>query len=169
MKKKIFLILILLISNSIPGQSRDVEYDYYAYELSEIEINEILNYPITDLNNVEAIMGLRRKLNSDLNTIASITVNYKFAKTLKLTSDEQTELEKLMIEIADKFAAHKKYVLIKLTGGYSPVFGIKEETLSNKKILTLMLGGDCVTDEMEIKQEKIYELFNEQMKKNIAK
>jgi hypothetical protein len=73
-----------------------------------------------------------------------------------------------MIEIADKFVELDKLVLIKLTGGYSPIFGIKEEIISNRKVMVLMLGGDCVTNEMERKQEKIYSLFNEQMTKNIA-
>jgi hypothetical protein len=84
------------------------------------------------------------------------------------TSEEQIELEKRMIEIADKFVELDKLVLIKLTGGYSPIFGIKEEIISNRKVMVLMLGGDCVTNEMERKQEKIYSLFNEQMTKNIA-
>ncbi len=168
MKKYIFLILTLLISNSILAQNREIEYDYYIGELSDIEINEILNFPISDLTENKTMIELKKKLNSDLNTVASVMVHYKFAKTLKMTSADQTELEKRMIQIADKFAEMNKYVLFKLSGGYSPVFGIKEEIISNKKVLILMLGGDCITNEMELNQEKIYQLFNDQMNKNIA-
>ena len=168
MKKIVFLIFTLLISYSVLAQNRDIESDYYAEELSDIEINEILNFPISNLSENKSTTELRKKLNSDLNTVASVMVHYKFSKTLKLTSEEQSELEKRMIEIADKFVELNKFVLFKLTGGYSPVFGIKEEIISDKKVLILMLGGDCVTNEMEIKQEKIYKLFNDQMTESIV-
>ena len=168
MKKIVFLIFTLLISYSVLAQNRDIESDYYAEELTDIEINEILNFPISNLSENKSTTELRKKLNSDLNTVASVMVHYKFSKTLKLTSEEQSELEKRMIEIADKFVELNKFVLFKLTGGYSPVFGIKEEIISDKKVLILMLGGDCVTNEMEIKQEKIYKLFNDQMTESIV-
>jgi len=167
MSKTLFIIFITLISNSIFAQNRDFEYDYYIGELTDIEINEILNFPIYDLQDNKTITELKRKLNSELNSIASVMVHYKFAKTLKLTSLEQTELETRMVVISDRFAKQNKYVLLKLSGGYAPTFGIKEELISGKKVMILLLGGDCIIDEMEIKQEKIYTLFNDEMKKNI--
>tara|TARA_R110002096_G_scaffold63_1_gene190 strand:- start:883 stop:1392 length:510 start_codon:yes stop_codon:yes gene_type:complete len=168
MKKTIILILVLVISNSISGQNRDVEYDFYNEERSYIEINEIFNFPILNLSESKIITELKKKLNTELNTVASIMVHYKFARTLKLNSDEQTELENRMVEISNKFAENKKYVLFKISGGYAPVFGIKEDIVSDKKVLTLMLGGDCTIDDVEIKEKKIYKIFNDQMKINIA-
>src|SRR5690554_1359860 len=146
MKKIVFLIFTLLISYSVLAQNRDIESDYYAEELSDIEINEILNFPISNLSENKSTTELRKKLNSDLNTVASVMVHYKFSKTLKLTSEEQSELEKRMIEIADKFVELNKFVLFKLTGGYSPVFGIKEEIISDKKVLRSeerRVGKEC--------------------------
>ena len=157
-----------MISNSISGQNRDVEYDFYNEERSYIEINEIFNFPILNLSESKIITELKKKLNTELNTVASIMVHYKFARTLKLNSDEQTELENRMVEISNKFAENKKYVLFKISGGYAPVFGIKEDIVSDKKVLTLMLGGDCTIDDVEIKEKKIYKIFNDQMKINIA-
>ena len=168
MKKTIIVLLTLLISNSVWGQNRDVEVDFYNEERSNIEINEIINFPIFDLPENKKITELKTKLNSDLNTVASIMVHYKFARTLKLNSDEQAELEKRMIEIANKFAENNKYVFLKISGGYAPVFGIKEDIISDKKVLTLMLGADCTINDIEIKEEKIYKIFNDQMKINIA-
>lgn len=168
MKKTIILILALAISNSISSQNRDVEYDFYNEERSNIEINEIFNFPILNLSENKTITELKKKLKTELNTVASIMVHYKFARTLKLNSNEQTELENRMVEISNKFAENNKYILFKISGGYTPVFGIKEGIVFDKKVLTLMLAGDCTIDDVEIKEKRIYKIFNDQMKLNIA-
>ena len=168
MKKAIILVFIILSSNLISAQNRDVEYDFYNEERSNIEINEIFNFPIFDLTENRLIKDLKARFNSELNTVSSIMVHYKFARTLKLNTAEQEALEKRMVEISNKFAQKNKYVLFKISGGYAPVFGIKEEMISDKKVLILLLGGDCTIEDVEIKEEKIYKIFNDQMKINIT-
>lgn len=166
--KRIISIILFLISSSIVAQNYDASYDFYVAEISDIQINEILNFAITDLSADKEMTDLKNKLHSDLNTVASCVVHYKYSRTLKLTSDEQIKLENRIIEIADKFAEQNKYVLFRLTGGYAPITGVKDEMISDKKVLIVMLGGGCEVTEVEVKQEKIYKLFNERMMKAIA-
>jgi len=168
MKKTIFIILILLISNSILAQNRDGEYDEYERELANIEINELLNYPISNLTESEILDKLKTKTNSELNTLASILLHYKFAETLSLKIEEQTRLQMRMVEMADKFYAENKLIFLEYSGGYSPKFGIKDEIYNGKRVRILLMGGTCIIDEVAWKEKRMYSIFNERMKKNIA-
>ena len=169
MKKKIFIILLLLISNSILAQNRDAEYDEYISELADIEINELLNYPISNLAGNEILDKLKKKTNSELNTLASIILNYKFAETLNIKIEEQTRLQMRMVEMADKFYEKNKLIFLEHSNGYLPTFGEEEEIYNNKKVrILLMGGGTCIIDETDYNAKSMYRIFNERMKKNIA-
>jgi hypothetical protein len=109
------------------AQVEDVSKDYYLNELPETEINEILNYPISKLTENEVLVSLKEKTNSNLKTLATILFNYRFAETLNLTIEEQTNLPMRMLEMVDKFYQEKKLVFLENSGGYSPIKGIKEE------------------------------------------
>ncbi|MCG2432221.1 hypothetical protein [Aequorivita xiaoshiensis] len=168
MKKTVFLILTLITSNLILAQNRDAEYDEYVSELANVEINELLNYPISNLTENEILLKLKKKTNSELNTLASILLNYKFAETLDLKIEEQTMLQMRMTEMADKFYEKNKFIFLEYSGGYSPTFGIKDEIYNDKKVMILLMGGTCIIDEIAWNEKRLYSIFNERMKKNIA-
>ncbi|PZW39031.1 hypothetical protein LX95_02171 [Mesonia algae] len=173
MKKTVFLILTLLISNSLLAQNRDAEYaeyDEYVSELANIKINELLNYPISNLTENETLNELKKKTNSELNTLALIILNYKYAETLDFEIEEQTRLLMRMVEMADKFYENNKLIFLEHSVGYRPTFSDEEEIYNNKKVRILLMGsGTCIIDEIDYNAKRMYRTFNERMKKNIAK
>ena len=167
--KKVIFLLILFISNYLTGQNQDIQQSLYVGELANLEINEILNSSINDITENETTEELKKKLNSELNTIASIVLFYKFSEVINLSIEELKELEKRIVYIANKFYEQKKYFLFEFSSGYASIVGVKEEFISGKAIKILMMGGDCLIDEVEKKQDLIYLIFNQRMKSLIQK
>lgn len=168
MKKTIFFIITLLISHLILAQNRDAEYDEYVSELANVEINELLNYPISNLTENEILNKVKKKTNSELKTLASLILNYKYANALNLEIEEQTRLEMRMVEMADRFYEQNKLFFLEYSGGYSPTFGIKDEKFENEKVMILLMGGTCMIDEIDYNAKRMYRIFNDRMKRNIA-
>jgi predicted membrane protein len=171
MKKAIFLILTLLISNTILAQ-----IEQYKSELKNVEINEILYYPFLDLTEdppanlteKETLIKLKEKTNSELNTLASIILNYKYADILDIGIIEQTLLEIRIIEISDKFYEKNILIFLEHSKG-SPTFAEKREIFENKEIQVLLMGGGTsFVHEIDYRAKRIYYRFNERMKRNIA-
>lgn len=167
MKKLILLITVSLISISISAQNQDTEYDYYQSELADFKINEILHYPISNLTNNEIINNLKVKVNSDLNTLSSILLNYKFSEQFHLKAKEQSRLQMRMMEMADSFYEQRKLIFLEYAGGISPTYGIKEDMFKDKKVIILRMGGTCIIDEIAYNEKRMHSIFNERMKKNI--
>ena len=175
MKKIIFLILTLLISSLILAQKNNAEFELYENEFKEVEINEILYYPFSDLTDPpinltekETLIKLKEKTNSELNTLASIILNYKYADLLDIGITEQIILELRIIEISDKFYEKNKLIFLKHSKGRS-TFAEKREIYENKEIRVLLIGGGtCIIDEIDYRAKRMYKRFNERMKKNIA-
>ncbi|WP_452229862.1 hypothetical protein [Lacinutrix sp. MEBiC02404] len=169
MKKTIFIILLFLISNSFLAQNHDAEYTEYVSELAKIQINELVNYQVSNLTENEILNSLKKKTNSELNTLASIILNYKYAETLDFEIKEQTRLEMRMVEMADKFYEKNKLIFLEHSGGYLTTFGDEEKIYNNRKVrILLMGGGTCIVDEIDYKAKRMYRIFNERMKKNIS-
>ena len=84
MKKFIFLILTLLISNTILAQKNNADLGLYEIELNRLEINEILYYPFSNLTEdppenlteKETLIKLKENTNSELYTLALVILNY---------------------------------------------------------------------------------------------
>jgi hypothetical protein len=165
MKNAIFIILLILTSNSVLSQNRNAEY---LNELTNIEINELLYAPISNLTENEILEELKKKTNSELNTLASILLNYKFAETLDIKIKEQTRLQIRMVEMADHFYKNNKLIFLEHSSGSLPTFAEEENIYNNKKVRVLLMGGGtCIMDEIDYKAKRMYSIFNERMKKNI--
>lgn len=169
MKKTMLILLTFLISNSILAQKNNAEFELYESEFEYVEINELLNYPISNLTDNKILNALKKKTNSELNTLASILLNYKYAKTLNFAIEEQIGLQMRMVEIADTFFEKNKLFFLEHSGGYLPTFIETEKIYNNKKVrILLMGGGTCMIDEINYNAKRIYRIFNERMKKNMA-
>ena len=166
MKKIVTTILFLLPLNAI--SQNHVEESYYQSERAENDVNQLLNYPISNLSESENISNLKKKLKSEINTVSDCDVFYKFSKILKLDEEEIGILKNRIEEIAQGFCSLKKYTYFQYTGGYSSTFGVKDETINNKIVSTVMLGGSCVIEESDKKSREILGLFNSKMESCIA-
>lgn len=153
----------------IYAQVRDVEQDYCNMEIVNNQVNELYNYPVFNIKDNETILSLKAKFKSELNTVASCVIYYKYSKLLKLTENEQTELLRQIERIAEKFIEIRKYVLFEWSGGYAPVVGVKEGVVAGQKVSIVMYGGDCVINDIELKENEIYSKFNSKVKQHLNK
>ncbi|WP_139149804.1 hypothetical protein [Flavobacterium caeni] len=161
MKNIVTTILFLFSLNAI--SQNDVEESYYQSERAENDVNQLLSYPISNLSENESVSNLKKKLKSEINTVSDCDVFYKYSKILKLNETEIEILKNRIEEIAQGFCSLKKYTYFQYTGGYSPIFGVKDETINNKIVSTAMLGGGCVIEESDKKSREILALFNSKM------
>jgi hypothetical protein len=176
MKKFIFLILTLLISNTILAQKNNAELGLYEIELNRLEINEILYYPFSDLTEdppvnlteKETLIKLKEKTNSELNTLASIILNYKYADKLDIGITEKILLLIRLIEICDKFYEKNELIFLEHSKGL-PTIAKKKEIFENKEVRVLLMGGaTSIILEDDYTLMRFYKRFNDRMKKNIA-
>jgi hypothetical protein len=176
MKKFIFLILTLLISNTILAQKNNADLGLYEIELNRLEINEILYYPFSNLTEdppenlteKETLIKLKEKTNSELNTLASIILNYKYADKLDIGITEQTLLLMRLIEICDKLYEKNELIFLEHSKG-SPTFAKQNEIFESKEVRVLLMGGAAsIILEDDYRLMYIYRQFNNRMKINIA-
>lgn len=123
------------------------------------QVSYVLNLPVKGLEKIT----LTKKLDSDLNTIASCIMPFVYRKKSKLTEKETVDLKKRIEIIATELFKSDNYVLLKNSGGYAPVFGVGMENIADKKVVIIHLGGDCTIDEADLKWEEITAVFNNKM------
>ncbi len=138
-------------------------------ELNEIngvegKVSFIMNLPVSNLENSDGITFLKKKLKSELNTISSCILPFVNSKELELTKKETIELKKRVENISTKLYESNRYTLLKTTDGIAPVYGVGMDTIANKKVAVVYLGGDCTIDETDLKWEKITTVFNTKMR-----
>ena len=176
MKKIIFLILTLLTSNTNLAQKNNAELGQYEIELNRLEINEILYYPFSNLTEdppenlteKETLIKLKEKTNSELNTLASIILNYKYADKLDIGITEQTLLLMRLIEICDKLYEKNELIFLEHSKG-SPTFAKQNEIFESKEVRVLLMGGAAsIILEDDYRLMYIYRQFNNRIKINIA-
>ncbi len=167
MKKSLIFFCTLLILNMTHGQEESIEAHVYSVESSKVKIDEIKNYPVNGLIDNDSIIKLKEKLNSNLNTIASCVLNYKFSKVNKLTSDEEIQLLNRISQIVEMFIQEEKYFYFQLSTGYAPVYGIELKTINNKEVKVIHLGGGCLINEVKKKENEVYAYFNAKMESYI--
>ncbi|GAA0734501.1 hypothetical protein GCM10009430_49430 [Aquimarina litoralis] len=163
MKKIFYSLLLILLSLSLKAQENPLLKQLSELEGSEKQVNYILNLKVTELKENKVIAELKKKLNSELNSVISCVIPYKLSENLKLTDEEGRELKKHIAKIADKFSESEYYTLFEFSGGYAPIFGVNVKTVKNKETVIVMLGGDCTKDKTELKAEEIYTVFNDRM------
>jgi len=163
MKKVFYSLLLILLSLSSKAQENPLLQKLSDLEGSEKQVNYVLNLAFPELQENEAIIKLKEKLNSDLNSVIACVIPYKLSESLKLTNEENQELKKRISKIAEKFSESEYYTIFKFSGGYAPIYGINIKNVKNKETVIVMLGGDCTKDQTELKAEEIYTVFNDRM------
>lgn len=169
MKKILSLQLIFFVGFLFSQDDISVEKSNYEIQSITHDINELLHYSISNLPDDEIIIQLKEKLDSELNNVVSCALYFKYADALSLSEKNQSALIERMKLIADGFIKNGKYVFFERSGGYAPIVGIKGDSIANKKVLKVMLGGDCTVTKTDIKEREIYEIFNERIKESIEK
>lgn len=113
------------------------------------------------LKETNEISILKDKLQSDFNTISSCIIPYVYNENL--LKNEKKELEKQIRNIASFFYESNYYVLLKTSGGDGPMIGVDLKEIKNKKVVIVLLGGDCIIDDEDLLYEKIISFFNDKM------
>ncbi|WP_299311964.1 hypothetical protein [uncultured Aquimarina sp.] len=103
---------------------------------------------------------MKKELQSKLNTIFSCMDLYANSTELKLDEKAISELKKRIETIAFMFSKSEKYTLIKTSGGIAHIYGVGIDTISNKKVAIVYLGGDCSMNDIDLKWEEITTVFN---------
>lgn len=136
-------------------------------ELFQLEIDNFLYIQVDNIKETNELRQLKNKLGSELNNIVSCCKYFIYSNHLQLSEKEIILLKIQMENVANKLFESKKYILVELTGGMSPISGVKTEEQYNKKVNIIMLGRDCLVDEYDIKEKEIYNIFNQAMIKRL--
>ena len=126
------------------------------------EIDSLMNRSFEGLPEANTLKNKFEFLN--LNSIAGCKIIYMYAERLQVTEQEKKAIEKRIQHIAKMFYDEGTYLLIKQSGGYAPVFGIKPDTINNKEVMVLLMGGDCTVTKQDEREAVLYGLFNDTMK-----
>ncbi len=153
----------MIFTSVINAQENKLLKELNHVERVDNQVSYIMKLPIKNLKNNSSILNLKKKLNSELNTIYSCVISFVNSKDLKLTDKEIDELKKRTEKISSEFYKAKKFVLLKTSGGIAPVYGVGMDTIAEKKVVIVHLGGDCSIDETDLKREEITSVFNKKM------
>ena len=159
MRKTIFILILFSLSSTISAQENKLLDELNEVKGADKQVSYVLNLQVENLEKIT----LTKKLNSDLNTMASCIMPFVNSKTLKLTEEETADIKKRTEIIATEFFKSNNYVLLKNSGGYAPIYGIGIDTIAEKKVVIVHLGGDCTIDEADLKWEEITAVFNKKM------
>lgn len=159
MRKTLFILMFLSLSSITFAQENKLLVELNEVKGAEEQVSYVLNLPVENLEEI----ALTKKLDSDLNTIASCIMPFVNSKTLKRTEKETADLKKRTEIIATELFKSDNFVILKNSGGYAPVYGVGIENIADKKVVSVHLGGDCTIDEVDLKWEEITSVFNKKM------
>lgn len=157
-------LLILIYSLVVNAQENKLLIELSKIESGDHQVFHIIKNPISNLKNNDLIISLKKKLKSELNTIHSCVNSYGNIKELKLNEKEISELKRRIEQISSRFYELNKYTLIKTPNGIAPIYGVGIDTISNKKVIVVYLGGGCNVTEADKRRNEITAVFNEKMK-----
>ncbi|WP_109438663.1 hypothetical protein [Aquimarina sp. AU119] len=169
MKKTLITFLILFCSIVINAQENKLLTELNKIDAGDNQVFHIIKNPISNLEENDLIQNLKKKLKSELNTIYSCMDSYANSKELRLNKNETSELKRRIEHISSEFYKSKKYALVKTSGGIAPIYGVGMDTILNKKVAIVYLGGDCSMTEIDMKWDEITLIFNEKMKSLLSK
>lgn len=162
--KKIFFILLIVLPISTYGQENQL-FDSIVKKKGIDQLEYVLNLKVSGIPDDGFSKLLKIKLNSELSSLHDLFTNYMFSSDLELSRKELSIIEQRVLYLAEWFVKSKKYVTVKNSGGYSPVIGIRLDTVANKKVLVLLMGGDCRVTEYDKRSDYIYNLFSRKVKR----
>ncbi|MDO5971276.1 hypothetical protein Q4Q35_15820 [Flavivirga aquimarina] len=163
MRKTLFTLILLILSLATKAQENKLISELNKQKGADNQVSFIMKLPILSLEDNSTIISLKKKLKSDLNDIYSCVNSFVNSKELKLNEKEIRELKKRTKNIASEFYKSNNYTLLKTSGGIAPVYGVGIDTIANKKVAVVHLGGDCSIDEIDLKWDEITSVFNSKM------
>lgn len=163
MKTILFILTLLIFTPTINGQENKILTELNNQKGAENQVSYIMKLPVSGLEDSSLIMGLKKKLKSDLNSIYSCIISFVNSKELELSKNEIGELKKRTENVASEFFKSNNYTLLKNSGGIAPIYGVGIDTIADKKVAIVYLGGDCSIDDIDLKWEEITLVFNKKM------
>lgn len=163
MQKRLFILFIFIFSLSIKAQENKLLTELNKIEGVDNQVSHIMKFPISNLEDNNLIISLKKKLKSELNTIYSCVNSFVNSKELELTEKEIAELKKRTKNISYEFFKAKNYTILKNSGGIAPIYGVGIDTIAKRKVAVVYLGGDCSIDEIDLKWDEITSVFNTRM------
>ncbi|NRD21171.1 hypothetical protein HNV08_14020 [Winogradskyella eckloniae] len=162
MKVKVYLLLFLAFGYSYSQDDVNAE-EIFNKENKDLElINEVLSHKIDSINQFITNSELRIKLNSELNTIASIKRVYSAGLDL-ITENNTKELEKRIEFIARYFFSKEKYYLFNFSRGLGSRYGVEHDFKYDKPIIFLTISSGCIITNIHKREEQILGIFNRKM------
>ena len=159
MKHSIYTAILFCFTLSVYAQENKLLNELKSVKGVEDKVAYILDRSIENLEKI----NLMDQLDSELNTISSCLNTFVNSKDLGLNEKDLAKLKERMQQLATECFKSANYLLIKNSGGYAPIFGIGLDTIAQKKVIILYLGGDCILDETDMKTIEIITIFNEKM------
>ncbi|WBX75775.1 hypothetical protein PG911_14085 [Tenacibaculum ovolyticum] len=163
MKKTTFTITLLILIKFVNAQENKLFAKLNNIENIKNQASYVMKLQVANLKDNRFIISLKNKLNSKLNTINSCMNSFVNSKELKLSENEITELKKRIEKIAAEFYKSDNYALLKTSDGTTSIYGTGIETIANKKVIIVHLGGDCNVDKIDLKRKKVTNIFNSKM------
>ena len=167
--KKLCYILLLVFSFSGYSQENQLYETLKNLDDNTSQLKYVLNLKIPDIPENGFSKLLKIKLNSELNSLGDVFAFFANGKELNLSQKEQSILTNRARYFATWFVKNKKYVTVKSSIGIAPISGIGIDTIAEKKVALLLMGGDCTVDEYEERRDYIYKVFSERVKSLLNK
>tara|TARA_R110002073_G_scaffold123234_2_gene266896 strand:- start:81407 stop:81922 length:516 start_codon:yes stop_codon:yes gene_type:complete len=162
--KKLCLFLFIVSTFSVYGQENKLLDTISQLEDGEAQMKYVLNLTISDIPEDGFSKLLKIKLNSELNSLSNLFASYILSGDLNLSKKELSVIEGRVVYFANWLVENQKYVTVKNSGGFASTTGVNLDTIANKKVLVLLMGGDCTIDEYDNRSEYIYQIFNKKIK-----
>ncbi len=163
MKKLVFFLSVCL-ALTIHSQENKLLTQLHKYDDGIEQMKYVLNIPVDSIPEDGFSRLLKIKLNSDLNTLGDIFSFYADSDQFELSRKEQSILENRILYFAKWFFKNRQFAIVKSSGGYAPISGIRLDTIADKKVIVLLMGGDCLVSERDKRQDYIYELFSNKVR-----
>ena len=158
--KKLIFIFVLFLSFSMQSQENELLAGIKQFDDGIKQLKYVLDLKVDSIPEDGFSKLLKIKVNSELNTLGDIFVVYADGKELELSRKEQSILENRAKYFAEQFVKNNRYAIVKSSGGAGPITGVHVETISEKKVVVLLMGGDCTLTERDKRLDYIYDLFS---------
>ncbi len=162
--KKLIITFWILYSCLTYGQDNILLKELDQLKDGSSKLSYVLNLKIDSIPEDGFSKLLKIKLNSDLNTLGDVFAFYEDGKELELSKKEQSILENRVLFFAQEFVKNKRFAIVKSSGGYAPILGVKIDTIAKKEVAVLLMGGSCIKTERDDRRDHIYSIFSKKVR-----
>jgi hypothetical protein len=162
--KKLMLVAFLLSSFLMQGQQNKLLQQINQFNDGIKQLKYVLDIKIDSIPEDVFSKLLKIKLNSDLDNLGDVFAFYTDGKELELSRKELSVLENRVLYFADWFVRNQRYVIVKSSGGVAPSTGVRSDSIANKRVAVLLMGGSCTITERDHRSDYIYTLFSNKVR-----